>query len=266
MANKTLLEKVAEGRQYRSMQFECRKSENDKEDYTVVGYASTFNEPYNMGENDKVRVLEQVDARAFDECQMDDVIFQYDHVGRVFARLSNKTMELDIDNHGLKVTAHLGGTEEGRKLYEEIKGGYTTRMSFGFIVGDDEVLERKADDGKVEYLRTLKKITKLFDVSAVSLPANDGTEISARAFCDGVFAEVEKRALEEEEKAKQQKEEEERLAEEKSKLKKRQREKEKDLLSLCLSHSSNIIKGIKNDKVRFTERNRQCNNGTPCFD
>ena len=121
---------------------------------------------------------------------MDDVIMQYDHEGRVFARLSNNTLKLDVDEHGLKVTAYLGGTELGRNLYEEIKGGYTNKMSFGFTVTDDEV---KAD-GK-DYLRTIKSIGKLYDVSAVSIPANDYTEISARSHCDGAIAEIEAERL-----------------------------------------------------------------------
>ena len=58
------------------------------------------------------------------------VVMQYDHEGRVFARLSNGTLQLESDEHGLKVRADLSGTELGRNLYEEIKGGYTTKMSF----------------------------------------------------------------------------------------------------------------------------------------
>jgi hypothetical protein len=123
---------------------------------------------------------------------------QYDHQGRVFARISNDTLSLEEDEHGLKIRANLGGTTLGRQLYEEIKGGYTNKMSFGFTVDADDI---KADkDGN--YLRTIRKIGKLFDVSAVSLPANDYTEISARNHCDGVIAEIEaERLLAEERKA-----------------------------------------------------------------
>lgn len=234
MANKTLLEKVAEGRQYRAMSFEVRSA--DENNYIVEGYATTFNSPYCLGENDKIRVMEQVAGRAFDECEMNDVIFQYDHVGRVFARLSNKTMELKADDHGLKVIANLGGTEEGRKLYEEIKGGYTTRMSFGFTIGDETTEQYKSEDGKTEYLRTIKKINKLYDVSAVSLPANDATEISARAYCDGVIADMEKRAKEAEEEAEKKRQEEEARAEEKRKADEKAK-RERDALALAMAQA-----------------------------
>lgn len=189
--------KLENGRQYRSMQMEIRKDEKDpeKESFLVRGYATTFNEPYLLYSWEDAEVWEQVDAHAFDECDMSDVIMQYDHRGRVFARVSNKTLALIIDGHGLLTDADLGGTEIGRQLYEEIKGGYTSKMSFGFTVKEDEVSETKVKGEKTKYLRTIKAIDKLYDVSAVSLPANDFTELSARAFCDGVIAKAEAERL-----------------------------------------------------------------------
>lgn len=183
MIPKTLEQKLNEGRQYRSV-VEIRAVD---EEMVVEGYATTFDEPYTLYEDDEIRVMEQVDAHAFDDTDMADVIMQYDHEGRVFARISNGTLKLTPDEHGLHVRADLGGTEIGRQLYEEIKGGYTSKMSFGFTVAADEEL-RKDEDGKTTYLRTITSIRKLYDVSAVSLPANNATEISARAFCEGVIA------------------------------------------------------------------------------
>lgn len=192
-----LQKKLNNGRQYRNMVLECRKAEEETEDnssYIVRGYATTYNEPYTLFGNDEYEFREQVSDTAFNDADMSDVIMQYDHAGRVFARISNKTLSLTSDEHGLLIEADLGGTEEGRKLYEEIKGGYTTKMSFGFTVDEDEVLEKNEGDKRI-YLRTITKIGKLFDVSAVSLPANDMTEISARAFCDGVIADAEAERL-----------------------------------------------------------------------
>lgn len=183
MIPKTLEQKLNEGRQYRSV-VEIRAVDDEM---VVEGYATTFDEPYTLYEDDEIRVMEQVDAHAFDDTDMADVIMQYDHEGRVFARIANGTLKLTPDEHGLHVRADLGGTEIGRQLYEEIKGGYTSKMSFGFTVAADEEL-RKDEDGKTTYLRTITSIRKLYDVSAVSLPANNATEISARAFCEGVIA------------------------------------------------------------------------------
>lgn len=186
MPGKNLMDRISQGRQYRSFVEEVRVKDGE-ESFVVEGYAATFNEEYCLGENDYVRVLEKVDAGAFGKCDMSDTIFQYDHEGRVFARVSNGTLMLSADGHGLKVVADLGGTDEGRKLHSEIKGGYTNRMSFGFTVTAESEESRKGSDGKREYVRTILSVGRLYDVSAVSIPANGGTEISARKFVDGVI-------------------------------------------------------------------------------
>lgn len=196
-----VIEKLArEGaRQYRQM--ESVKVLELPDQYIAEGYATTFGEEYRLWGDETFEVREKVDAGAFGQCDMGDVIMQYNHQGRVFARTRNGSLELSCDNHGLHVRADLSGTEIGRQLWQEIKGGYTDRMSFGFSVakdGEDWIEEKK--DGKLIVHRTIMKISKVFDVSAVSLPANDMTEISARSLADVVAARVrdaEKRAQEE---------------------------------------------------------------------
>lgn len=209
---KTILQKLDEGRQYRNIDvasFE-RRAEGDTEK-TVSGYATTFNQPYELYRDTwngyTYIVREQVDPNAFAETDLSDVIMQYDHEGRVFARTSNGTLELDPDEHGLHIRANLGGTELGRQLFEEIEGGYTNKMSFGFRVGKDkreETEERDDETGIVTVivLRTILEISRLYDVSAVSLPANDATSISARSYCDGVIAELREEFLKREDQRK----------------------------------------------------------------
>lgn len=192
-----LEEKIKSGRQYRTMQMSAKEDE----EYRVQGYATTFNEPYLLYEYDDVKVYEQVSEKAFDDCDMSDVIMQYDHEGRVFARISNNTLSLKVDDRGLLIDANLGGTELGRGLYEDIQGGYITKMSFGFVVDEDEIEEVRSDESVI-VTRTITKIGKLYDVSAVSIPANDMTEISARGFYDGVIAEIEAERLQRAEKEK----------------------------------------------------------------
>ena len=178
-------------REYRKIdagQMETRTAEDGAK--IVEGYATTFDQPYQLWRDKEMTVNEQVDRNAFAETDMTDVIMQYDHEGRVFARIANGTLELEADEHGLKIRANLGGTEIGRQLFEEIQGGYTNKMSFGFTVTGEERKTTKDADGHITVLRTITKIGKLFDVSAVSLPANDATEISARSVGDGLIAEV----------------------------------------------------------------------------
>ena len=185
MEIKTILAKLDEGRQYRDIDVSSfeRRAEEDGEK-TVTGYATTFNQPYELYRdawNGNVYIVkEQVDPAAFEDTDMSDVIMQYNHEGRVFARVSNGTLELDPDEHGLHIRANLGGTEIGRQLFEEIEGGYTTKMSFGFRVSKDkreqtEEYNEETGTTTVTVLRTILGFSKLYDVSAVSLPANDAT-------------------------------------------------------------------------------------------
>ncbi len=207
MSLKSIEEKLSQGRQYRNIDvsaFERRAEDNGEK--IVEGYATTFNRPYELYSGGGYTLMEQIDARAFDDCDMSDVIMQYDHEGRVFARISNETLTVNPDGVGLKIRAKLGGTEIGRQLYEEIDGGYTTKMSFGFRVGEDkrEITENR-EDNTVTVLRTITKISKLYDVSAVSLPANDATSISARSYFDGVIEELKQEKQKREKRERQKK-------------------------------------------------------------
>ena len=175
-------------REYRNMTpLEVRAEENEEK--VVEGFATTFNEPYTLYSDSDLVYREQVAPEAFENTDMSDVIMQYDHQGRVFARISNNTLEVEPTEKGLFIRANLGGTEIGRNLYEEIAGGYTDKMSFGFTVDGDEETRTEAEDGRVDILRTITSINKLYDVSAVSIPANDGTSIgvSTRSKIDGAI-------------------------------------------------------------------------------
>lgn len=190
---------VKSNREYRDMTMEVRTAETEEASDNrkmVTGYASTFNEPYTLYENDDWRFNEVVDARAFDNTDMSDVIMQYDHEGRVFARMSNNTLTVTPDERGLLIEADLGGTELGRQLFEEIRGGYTNKMSFGFTVDGEEILDTKDVDGKDLTVRTITSVRKLYDVSAVSLPANDATSISVRSLTDGEIERIRAERLE----------------------------------------------------------------------
>ena len=144
-------------------------------DYYVEGYATTFDKPYLLYELDGVKFYERIDAHALDGADMSDVIMQYDHEGRVFARQSNKTLILVPDHKGLLVAADLGKTDLARGLYQDIDAGMITKMSWAFTVKEDSY-------DRATHTRTILKIKKVYDVSAVSIPANGDTEISARNF------------------------------------------------------------------------------------
>lgn len=181
---------VRNEREYRKAA-EFRAIEDEGSNYKVVGYATTFNDPYLLFDDGEYRLFEQVDPNAFDEADMSDVIFQYDHDGMVFARQKNGTMSLEIDEHGLKVIADLSKTQASRDMYEAIRSGLVSEMSFAFTVREDSY-------DKEKQLRSILKIARVFDVSAVSIPANPNTEISARNFANGVIEQMKAERLEQE--------------------------------------------------------------------
>ena len=187
-----LLQKINAGREFRSIDMsgmELRTEQNGE--MIVEGYATTFEQRYLLADFGDYKVYEEFDSRAFDNCDMSDVIFQFDHSGRVPARTRNKTLELSTDAHGLHQRARLGGTELGRQLYEEIKGGYIDRMSLCMHVAKDKRTDHWDDTLQATVvIRRILEVDKLYDVSAVSRPANEATDISARSFADGVIEEL----------------------------------------------------------------------------
>ncbi len=167
---------LKDGREYRSLQdFSLVPREEGSEEYRVKGTAVVFDTPTVLYECDGVKYCEIIDRHAFDGCDTSDVIFNYNHGGKVVARLRNKTLALRVTERGLEVEADLSGTQAGRELYEEIDGGYVDKMSFSFSV-------RESKYDSVTHTRTITKVKKLYDVSAVDIPAYEETSISARSF------------------------------------------------------------------------------------
>ena len=131
--------------------------------------------------------FEQIDRNAFNDADMSDIIMQYDHSGKVFARKSNGTLIVEPDDHGLLICADLSKSEAAREMFTEIDSGLITKMSWAFTVAEESY-------NRDTRTRTILKVKKVYDVSAVSYPANDGTEISARSYVDGVI-DIEKQEL-----------------------------------------------------------------------
>lgn len=190
-----------EGREYRTMPLMLPTAEKRIEsEFYVEGFATTFNQPYVLWKmSDGTEIKEEIDRHAFDHADMSDVLFQYNHSGRVFARNKMKkgksaTMILEIQERGLFIAADLGSTEGARKMYEDIDSGLIYQMSFGFRVEEDSY-------DRATRTRRILKISKVFDVSAVDVPANGNTDISSRDWFNGVI-EAERQELLERQKMK----------------------------------------------------------------
>ncbi len=159
----------------RRFDFEARavQIEGQPDELWVEGYAARFNSPTVLFELDGMEYKEQIASDAFIEAKMDDVIFNYNHQGRVMARTRNKTLQVNTDERGLFIRARLDGTEEGQSLYRDIQNGYIDRMSFRFTI------KAEAFDSE-NRTWTVLRVKRLYDVSAVDIPAYDDTSISAR--------------------------------------------------------------------------------------
>lgn len=181
---------IKNDRQYRMIclpEMQFRAVEDEEQPFVVEGYATTYEDPYILFEFDGIAYKESVSRDALAGADMNDVIFLYNHEGMVFARQSNGTLQLSSDERGLHVRADLGSTEDSRRMYESIKAGLVTQMSWAFTIADDDYDEET-------HTRTIKSVKKVYDVSAVSIPANPNTDISARSYWDGVISmEQEKR-------------------------------------------------------------------------
>ena len=162
-------------------------------DCYVEGYAARY-EPYELFRDaDGEPVYERFERGCFDNCDMSDIIYQFDHAGKVMARTSNGSLVVEPDEAGLFMAADLSRTATARAHYEDdIKSGMVTKMSWRFAVGD-YYYDRQT--------RTIvhKTVRKIYDVSSVSIPANDNTEINARAWVDGEIAQAARREAELEE-------------------------------------------------------------------
>lgn len=119
--------------------------------------------------------IETIAAGALDEADLSDVRLLYNHdTGKVPLARTPKTMQLNVDSAGLTFTAVLPDTEEARSVYEAVKRGDLSGMSFGFTV----------EDGGDEWngrTRTIKQIRKLYECSIVPFPAYPTASIQARS-------------------------------------------------------------------------------------
>lgn len=163
----------------------------------VEGYATTFEDPYvlwkepdwtdSRGEVHKGwTYVEVMHKGCMDEADVSDVIFLFDHEGHPFARNRNNTLYIEPQAHGLYIAADLSRTTPAGWMYEEIREGNVDRMSWAFTVAEEDVEEDVENKTTTFHIRRIKKV---FDVSAVSRPADPNTEISARRVIDGAIEE-----------------------------------------------------------------------------
>lgn len=146
------------------------RSEENSDEMIVEGYAVVFESPATHG------FTEIIDRNAFNGCDMKDVCLKYNHDDShlILARTTNNSLELIVDDVGLKIKAKLIDTNSNKDIYKMIRSGLLDKMSFAFTVSE-ESWDYETDT------RRILGIDKLFDVSVVDVPFYDSTSIYARA-------------------------------------------------------------------------------------
>lgn len=149
---------------------ELRALGNENDEMIVEGYAAVFETETDLG-----WCKEIISRDAFNNCNMSDCVLKYNHNDSclILARTRNKSLELTIDNKGLKIRANLIDTTQNRDIYKMIRAGLLDKMSFAFAV-------KKQEWDYENDVRRILEISRLFDVSVVDVPAYETTEIYAR--------------------------------------------------------------------------------------
>lgn len=163
----------------RAYNFEIRAENNEKNGDHITGRPIVYDSKTDLGYFDEI-----IEAGALDKANLKDVRFLVNHntdmipLARSRNNNENSTMQLEVDNDGMGIRVNLDteNNSEARNLYSAIKRGDITGMSFMFTIDDEEWEDLESDHPT----RHIRKIGQVFEVSAVTFPAYEATEISAR--------------------------------------------------------------------------------------
>lgn len=163
----------------RAYNFEIRANNDEKNGDHITGRPIVYNSKTDLGYFDEV-----IEAGALDGANLKDVRFLVNHntdmipLARSRNNNENSTMQLEVDKDGMAIRVNLDteNNTEAKNLYSAIKRGDITGMSFMFTIDEEDWADLRTDHPT----RTIKKIGQVFEVSAVTFPAYESTEISAR--------------------------------------------------------------------------------------
>lgn len=164
----------------RSYNFEVR-AQTGEHGTIITGRPIVYNSKTNLGFYDEV-----IESGALDSTNLNDVRFLINHdtsripLARSRRNNGKSTMQFTVDPMGLNldwVMLDVENNSEARALYSAVERGDISGMSFMFSV-DDEEWENLESDHPTRHIR---KIGSVVEVSAVTFPAYESTEIQARS-------------------------------------------------------------------------------------
>ena len=161
--------------------FKSQELRANAESRRVEGYAAVFgSESEELG-----WFVEEIAPGAFDDVLSDDVRALYNHdENLILARTASGTLELSIDERGLRYAFDAPNTTAGNDLLESIKRGDISQSSFGFRVKEDKWEDMEMEQNGKKWFktkRTIMKVERLFDVSPVTFPAYPDTDVARRS-------------------------------------------------------------------------------------
>ncbi len=167
-------------REYRAATPFTLPDSGETDELVVRGTPIVFDTPTVLFEMDGIEYKEVIARGALDECDMSDFILNRNHGqndSTVYARTRNNSLTYTVTDSGLDIAGYLDKEDERhRNLHRDILKRRVDKMSFSFVV-------RECSYDRETHTRTITKIKKLYDVSAVDFPAYNETSITtARDF------------------------------------------------------------------------------------
>lgn len=164
------------------LKIEQRGDESGQSGRTISGYAAKFD---SWSEPIYGWFREKIAQGAFEKCDMTDAIMCFNHdINGILARTSSGTLTLAVDKVGLHFEFNAPGTTLGNDMVELVSRGDVSKCSFKFIVETDEWRYADEKNGLEYDERTIKSISKLYDVSLVTYPAYPDTEAGVRSLLE----------------------------------------------------------------------------------
>lgn len=163
----------------RSYNFEVRAEQNEKGSI-ITGRPIVYNSRTDMGWFDEI-----IEPGALNNSDLTDVRFLVNHdtskipLARSRRNNGNSTMQLSVDNNGMNIEVVLDteNNSEARALYSAVQRGDISGMSFMFGIDSEEWEDLDSDHPT----RHIRSISTVVEVSAVTFPAYESTEINARS-------------------------------------------------------------------------------------
>ncbi|WP_459576559.1 HK97 family phage prohead protease [Companilactobacillus alimentarius] len=155
-----------------------RSAEDGKESRTIEGYALKFNkrsQPLMGG-----YFVETLDSHCLDDADMSNVVATFNHDESKLLGRSGVNLTLTKDDVGLRFKIDLPNTTLANDVLEEVRMGILSQCSFAFTLPNDDDADvwSRSNEDDAEYKRTILAIDKLYDVSVVTTPAYEDTNVS----------------------------------------------------------------------------------------